>query len=69
VLDLRMAGLVRTQATNLGGARMTENKKYIEAMRALRRSNAAQPHKDKRTKRKRTRKAKKLFHINDNKED
>jgi hypothetical protein len=48
---------------------MTENKKYIEGMRALRHGNAAQPHKDKRTKRKRTRSAKKRFHIRDNKED
>jgi hypothetical protein len=35
-----------------------ENKPYIEAMRELRRSNAATTHADKREKRARTRKAK-----------
>lgn len=35
-----------------------ENKQYIEAMRELRRSNAATTHQDKREKRARTRKAK-----------
>jgi hypothetical protein len=45
------------------------NPEYAKGMRALRRSNAAGTHKDKREKRKRTRKAKKLFHIRDNKED
>lgn len=34
-----------------------ENKKYIEAMRELRRSNAAGTHADKRTRRARTRSA------------
>jgi hypothetical protein len=48
---------------------MVENKPYIEAMRALRQSSAAQPHKDKRTKRKRTRGAKKRYHVRDQKED
>lgn len=36
-----------------------ENKAYIEAMREIRRSNAATPHEDSRTKRARTRKASK----------
>lgn len=34
---------------------MTENKPYIEAMRQLRRSSAAQPQADRRTRKSRTR--------------
>lgn len=47
----------------------TENKPYIEAMRLLRRSGAATPHRDKRTKRKRTRTASKSNDIRNSKED
>lgn len=36
---------------------MAENKPYIEAMRQLRRSSAAQPQADRRTRKARTRKA------------
>lgn len=48
---------------------MAENKKYIEAMRLLRQSNAAGTHKDRRERRKRTRDAKKRKAINDQKEE
>lgn len=42
---------------------MTENKPYIKAMRELRRSNAAQPHEDKRLKRSKSRKQALLKHL------
>lgn len=49
--------------------RGNENKGYIKAMRELRRSNAATPHRDKRSKRARTRQARTRKAVNDQKED
>jgi hypothetical protein len=45
--------------------RGTENPEYIKAMRDIRKSNAAQPHEDRRTRRKRTRADKRKAAIKD----
>lgn len=61
--------LVELVLTNVAGStsvgKGNENPEYIKAMRQIRRSNAAGTHQDKRSRRKRTRKAGKDASIRD----